>query len=85
MPVLLDQKDYNALLLVNQMAQVPELMAGTPIAPTAALAQDELINLYRLPQLGDNENYAVVNGQVVRLNDPNYEMLQMIRIARAVL
>ena len=85
LPVLLDQKDYTSLLLVNQMAQVPDLVAGAPIAPTAALAQDELINLYRLPQLGDNENYAVVNGQVVRLNDSNYELLQMIRIARAVL
>ncbi|MCZ0964269.1 hypothetical protein [Paracoccus benzoatiresistens] len=85
LPVLLDQKDYTSLLLVNQMAQVPDLVAGAPIAPTAALTQDELINLYRLPQLGDNENYAVVNGQVVRLNDSNYELLQMIRIARAVL
>ncbi|TGN55395.1 hypothetical protein E4L95_15105, partial [Paracoccus liaowanqingii] len=85
LPVLLDQKDYTSLLLVNQIADVPELVAGAPIAPTAALTQDELINLYRLPQLGDNENYAVVNGQLVRLNDPNYELLQMIRIARAVL
>lgn len=84
LPVLLDQKDYTSLLLVNQMAEVPDLVAGTPIAPTAALTQDELINLYRLPQLGDNENYAVVNGQLVRLNDPNYELLQMIRVARAV-
>ncbi|WP_240769016.1 hypothetical protein [Paracoccus liaowanqingii] len=85
LPVLLDQKDYTSLLLVNQIADVPELVAGAQIAPTAALTQDELINLYRLPQLGDNENYAVVNGQLVRLNDPNYELLQMIRIARAVL
>ena len=28
---------------------------------------------------------AVVNGQVVRLNDRNYELLQMIRVARAIL
>lgn len=85
MPVLLDQKDYDALLLVNQMAQVPDLVPGTPITPTAALTQDDLIDLYRLPQLGENENYAVVNGQVVRLNDTNYELLQMLRVARAVL
>ena len=84
MPVLLDQKDYDALLLVNQMAHVPELSRGTPIAPTAALTQDELVNVYRLPQPGNDENYAVVNGQVVRLNDTNYELLQMIRIARAI-
>ena len=85
MPVLLDQKDYDALLLVNQMAQVPDLPAGAPIAPTAALTQDELASVYRLPQRGDDENYAVVNGQVVRLNDRNYELLQMIRVARAIL
>ena len=76
---------YDALLLVNQMAQVPDLPAGAPIAPTAALTQDELASVYRLPQLGDDENYAVVNGQVVRLNDRNYELLQMIRVARAIL
>ena len=38
-----------------------------------------------LPQLGADENYAVVNGQLVQLNDSEYELLQMIRIARAVL
>lgn len=85
LPVLLDQDDYDALLLVNQMAQAPEIEAGTPIAPTAALTQDELIDVYRLPQTHDDENYAVVNGQIVRLNDANYELLQMIRVARAVL
>ena len=85
MPVLLDEKDYDALLLVNQMAQVADLAGGTPIAPTAALTQDELASVYRLPQLGHDENYAVVNGQVVRLNDSNYELLQMIRVARAIL
>lgn len=85
MPVLLDRADYDALLLVNQMAQVPDLPVGTPIAPTAALTQDELIDLYRLPRLGGDENYAVVNGQVVRVNDTNYELLQMIRVARAIL
>ena len=85
MPVLLDDSDYDALLLVNQMAQVPDLPAGVPIAPTAALTQDELASVYRLPHLEADENYAVVNGQVVRLNDRNYELLQMIRVARAIL
>jgi len=85
LPVLLGQKDQDALLLVNQMAQVSDVVPGTTIAPTAALTQDELIDLYRLPQLGEDENYAVVNGQVVRLNDSNYELLQMLRVARAVL
>lgn len=85
MPVLLDNDDYRPLLLVNQMAQVSDLMARAPVAPTAALTQPELIDMYRLPQLGADQNYAVVNGQLVRLNDENYEMLQMIRIARAIL
>lgn len=85
MPVLLDRTDYEALLLVNQMAQVPELGDGVPIAPTAALNQDELASVYRLPHRRDDENYAVVNGQVVRLNDRNYELLQMIRVARSIL
>ena len=67
------------------MAQVPDVGAGTRIAPTAALTQQQLNDLYRLPQLDDNENYSVVNGQVVRLNDSNYELLQMLRIARAVM
>jgi len=85
LPVLLGQKDQDALLLVNQMAQVPDFVPGTAIAPTAALTQGELIDLYRLPQLGADENYAVVNGQAVRLNDSHYELLQMLRVARAVL
>ncbi len=85
LPVLLDDEDYNALLLVNEIAQVADLTDGLQIAPTAALTQDELISLYRLPALGADENYAVLNGQLLRLNDSEYEMLQMIRIARAVL
>jgi hypothetical protein len=84
LPVLLDEEDYTSLMLVNQMAQVADL-AGIPIAPTAALTQNELINLYRLPQLGADQNYAVVNGQIVQLDDSEYEILQMIRVARAVL
>ncbi|MFW8637217.1 hypothetical protein [Cribrihabitans pelagius] len=85
MPVLLDEEDYNSLLLVNQMAQVPDLAAGVPVAPAAALTQDELVSLYRLPQPSADENYAVLNGQLVLLDDEGYELLQMLRIARAIL
>ncbi|EPX78315.1 hypothetical protein Salmuc_03931 [Salipiger mucosus DSM 16094] len=85
LPVMLDQEDYNSLLLVNQMAQVADLADGVPIAPMAALTQNELITMYRLPQLGADENYAMVNGQLVRMNDSAYGLLQMLRIARAVL
>ena len=83
-PVLLDEEDYRSLLMVNQMAQVPDLTPGIPIAPTAALTQSELVKLYRLSQPGADENYSVVNGQLVRLSDTQYELLQMIRIARAI-
>lgn len=85
LPVLLDQADYESLLLVNEIAQVAELTDGLRIAPTAALTQDELISLYRLPTLGEDENYAVVNGQLLKLKDTEYELLQMIRVARAIL
>lgn len=85
LPVLLDDDDYRSLMLVNQMARATDLMDGTRIAPTAALTQNELIDLYRLPQLGADQNYAVLNGELVQLNDEEYELLQMLRIARAVL
>lgn len=85
MPVLLDQRDYDGLLLINQLAQVPSIGDSIAIAPTAALTQDELIRLYRLPQLQDGRNYAVLNGQVISLSDSEYETLQLIRIARAIL
>lgn len=85
MPVLLDDDDYRSLLLVNRMARVADLSDSVPIAPTAALTQDELRNLYRLPRLQDGDNYAVLNGQIVQLDDSEYELLQMLRIARAVL
>ncbi len=84
LPVLLDDKDHAALLLVNQIAQVTDLASDSPIAPTTALTQDELVNLYRLPHLDAGQNYAVVNGQLVRLADTEYELLQLIRVARAV-
>ncbi|NDV99372.1 hypothetical protein [Salipiger sp. PrR002] len=85
MPVLLDHDDYKSLLLVNQLAQVRDLSDGPRIAPTAALTQDELIDLYRLPRLDAGRNYSVLNGQIVELEDSEYELLQMLRIARAIL
>lgn len=85
LPVLLDEEDYTSLMLVNQLAQVPDLDGTVPIAPTAALTQSDLVTLYRLPQPGADENYAVVNGQLVKLSDSQYDVLQMIRVARAVL
>ena len=85
MPVLLDEKDYNSLLLVNELAQVVGLGDGIDIAPTAALSQADLMRLYRLPPLDAGQNYAVLNGQIIRLTDSEYETLQLIRIARAVL
>lgn len=85
LPVLLDEEDYTSLMLVNEIAQVAELSSGVSIAPTAALTQQELIDLYRLPQLGADQNYTVVNGQILQMNDAEYEILQLIRIARAVL
>lgn len=85
MPVLLDQDDYTGLLLINELAQVADIGSGVNVAPTAALTQGELSRLYRLPAPGPDVNYAVLNGQVIRLSDSQYETLQLIRIARAVL
>ena len=84
-PVLLDDEDYRSLLIVNQLAQVPQIGPGTRIAPTAALTQSELSRLYGLPTPQADQNYSVVNGQVVQLTDSQYETLQLIRIARAIL
>lgn len=85
MPVLLDEEDYTSLLLLKELARVTELDDGLRIAPTAALTQQELVRLYRLPAPGPDENYAVLNGQILRLNDAEYGILQLIRIARAFL
>ena len=52
-----------------------------------ATTPDEMMHahLYRLPPLDAGQNYAVLNGQIIRLTDSEYETLQLIRIARAVL
>lgn len=85
MPVLLDQDDYTSLLVINQLARLEDLADIVAIAPAAALTQDELISLYRLPPLGTDKNYAVLNGQLMQMNNSDYELLQMLRVARAVM
>jgi len=83
-PVLLTQKDYTSLLRINELARVENLPDGVRIAPTAALTQNELRQTYKLPQLETGNNYAVVNGELVTLQDSAFETLQLIRIARAI-
>lgn len=85
MPVLLEEKDYDSLLLINELAGVSDLEPGLTVAPTAALTQEELRRLYRLPEPATGHNYAVLNGQLITLEDSAYETLQMIRVARAFL
>lgn len=84
-PVLLSNEDHTALLRINELARVPTIGSGINVAPTAALTQADLINLYGLEAPQDGYNYAVLNGQVIALKDSAYETLQLIRIARAVL
>lgn len=84
-PVLLSNEDHTALLRINELARVPTIGSGINVAPTAALTQADLINLYRLAEPEEGYNYAVLNGQVISLQDSAYETLQLIRIARAVL
>ncbi len=83
-PVLLTDEDYTSLLQINDLARVENLPAGLRIAPTAALTQNELRQTYKLPELDPGYNYAVVNGELVTLQDSAFETLQLIRIARAI-
>lgn len=83
-PVLLTNEDYTSLLRINDLARVENLPAGLRVAPTAALTQSELRQTYKLPELEPGYNYAVVNGELVTLQDSAFETLQLIRIARAV-
>ncbi len=83
-PVLLTDEDYTSLLRINDLARVENLPAGLRIAPTAALTQNELRQTYKLPELEPGYNYAVVNGELVTLQDSAFETLQLIRIARAI-
>ncbi|MEH6675209.1 MAG: transketolase [Sulfitobacter sp.] len=83
-PVLLTHEDYTSLLRINELARVENLPEGVRIAPTAALTQNELRQTYKLPQLETGNNYAVVNGELVTLQDSAFETLQLIRIARAI-
>lgn len=83
-PVLLTNEDYTSLLRINDLARVENLPAGLRVAPTAALTQSELRQTYKLPELEPGYNYAVVNGELVTLQDSAFETLQLIRIARAI-
>lgn len=83
-PVLLSNDDYASLLRINDLARVENLPAGLRVAPTAALTQDELRQVYKLPDLEPGYNYAVLNGDLVALQDDAFETLQLIRIARAI-
>ncbi len=82
-PVLLTAEDNTSLLMIRDLARAQALPAGLRIAPTAALTQDELRQTYQLPALEPGYNYAVVNGELVTLQDKAYETLQLVRIARA--
>ena len=82
-PVLLTDDDNAALLNIFDRAEIYDLPDGQRIAPTAALTPDELRQIYNLPLLADGTNYAVVNGELVTLDDDAFEALQWIRIARA--
>lgn len=84
MPVRLEAKNYSALGRINDMARVPVLDNTVHIAPTAALTQAELMEAYRLPQLDPDHSYSVVNGEVLALENDAFEILQLIRVARAV-
>jgi len=83
-PVLLFDEDHRSLLMINDLARVENLPGGLHVAPTAALTQNELRQTYKLPALEPGYNYAVINGELVTLQDDAFDMLQMIRIARAI-
>ena len=83
-PVLLTDEDNRSLLSIRDLDRAANLPAGLFVSPTAALTQDELRQTYNLPILDPGYNYAVVNGELVTLEDSAFEALQLIRIARAV-
>jgi len=83
-PVLLSHEDYTSLIQIHDLGRVETLPSGLRIAPTAALTQNELRQTYNLPMLEPGYNYAVVNGELVTLQDSEFETLQLIRIARSL-
>lgn len=83
-PVLLTDEDNRSLLSILGLDQAANLPSGLLVSPTAALTQNELRETYNLPNLDPGYNYAVVNGELVTLEDSAFEALQLIRIARAV-
>ena len=85
MPVLLDDKDYNSLSSINDLARAAPLGEGVQVAPTAALTQNELMATYKLSAPEPGYKYSVLNGEVIMVEDRAFETLQLIRIARAAL
>lgn len=83
-PVLLTDEDNRSLLSILDLDQAANLPSGLLVSPTAALTQNELRETYNLPNLDPGYNYAVVNGELVTLEDSAFEALQLIRIAQAV-
>jgi hypothetical protein len=68
---------------IHDLGRVENLPDGLRIAPTAALTQNDLCQTYGLPTPEPGYNHAVVNGELVMLQDGAYETLQLIRIVRA--
>jgi hypothetical protein len=83
-PVLLSAEDYEKLMTINTLAARPTLADSITVLPDAALTQEQLINRYNLPALGDGQNYAVLDNQIIALPDQSYDLLQLIRILGAV-
>jgi hypothetical protein len=55
-----------------------------PISPLTWCSIPPAFSTYKLPELEPGYNYAVVNGELVTLQDSAFETLQLIRIARAI-
>jgi hypothetical protein len=71
-------------MTINTLAARPTLADSITVLPDAALTQEQLINRYNLPALGDGQNYAVLDNQIIALPDQSYDLLQLIRILGAV-
>ncbi len=83
-PVLLSDIDYGGLLQLVALSR-PEAGPTRPIALTAAPTAAEMVTVYGLPPLPPGQNYAVVNGEPVVLDNATYQRLQLIRQSRSVI
>ena len=82
-PLLLSEEDYQTLEIITRIARVELPESAPDIAPDRTLGPDQIARLYKLPDPGADVTYAVVNGEVVALGTEAYEMLQLLRVARA--